>query len=506
MENINNKSNDLMQSDLKEVPKQVKKDDLHAGLFGLKALTAAIMLSTVSYASAGDVCSVQAGTLSTSSALGQNALACGEQNDADGNYGLAIGYANHADKESAVALGRENHAEGITSTAIGSFNFASYVGSVAVGGNNSAMGSGSSAIGGHTDPLATGSVKLGYDENGFVNRFGNIPVQTTSKATDWTQIKASEIISISMHNALTLKEKEAFLNSIRYGGNIALMGRSNAIGTANTAVHFSATAVGAGNMATGDSSTAMGAASWALADHATALGYQNDAFGDDSTALGHANQALTEGSSAVGHNNIASGDHASAFGYNNEALGNNSVAMGYANTAEASNSSVFGVESQATAEGATAIGYQSIADRVNTVSVGQAGLEKQITNVAAATQATDAVNLAQMQAANQQIEKQVHSLESVFSQQRFETDRRFEQVDQRFDRQGAMSAAMMNMAASTSGLAGRNRLGVGAGFQGTEQAVAVGYQRMINNNTSLSLSGAFSDKESSGGAGVGISW
>ncbi|WP_336163455.1 YadA C-terminal domain-containing protein [Acinetobacter ursingii] len=55
-------------------------------------------------------------------------------------------------------------------------------------------------------------------------------------------------------------------------------------------------------------------------------------------------------------------------------------------------------------------------------------------------------------------------------------------------------------------LRGQNRIGVGAGLQGAEQAVAVGYQRMINENTSLSISGALSKEESSGGVGVGFSW
>lgn len=64
----------------------------------------------------------------------------------------------------------------------------------------------------------------------------------------------------------------------------------------------------------------------------------------------------------------------------------------------------------------------------------------------------------------------------------------------------------MNMAVSTSGLQGRNRIGVGAGFQGDEKAIAVGYQRMVNQNTSLSISGAMTEEEKSGGVGVGFSW
>ena len=45
-----------------------------------------------------------------------------------------------------------------------------------------------------------------------------------------------------------------------------------------------------------------------------------------------------------------------------------------------------------------------------------------------------------------------------------------------------------------------------AGFQGGEKAVAIGYQRIVSENVSLSVGGAFTDEDGSGGAGVGFSW
>ena len=87
-----------------------------------------------------------------------------------------------------------------------------------------------------------------------------------------------------------------------------------------------------------------------------------------------------------------------------------------------------------------------------------------------------------------------------------DNESRFREVDERFDRQGAMSAAMLNMATSTSGLQGQNRVGVGVGLQGNEQAVSLGYQRVLNPNASVSLGGAFTKDESSGGVGFGFSW
>jgi autotransporter adhesin len=52
----------------------------------------------------------------------------------------------------------------------------------------------------------------------------------------------------------------------------------------------------------------------------------------------------------------------------------------------------------ASADGSVALGQGSIADRSNTVSVGSAGSERQITNVAAGTADTDAVNVSQLNA------------------------------------------------------------------------------------------------------------
>src|SRR3546814_13574687 len=58
-----------------------------------------------------------------------------------------------------------------------------------------------------------------------------------------------------------------------------------------------------------------------------------------------------------------------------------------------------GYGAYAGAGNSVALGAGSIADRVNSVSVGDVGGERQITNVAAGTEDTDAVNLAQLNGA-----------------------------------------------------------------------------------------------------------
>ena len=90
-----------------------------------------------------------------------------------------------------------------------------------------------------------------------------------------------------------------------------------------------------------------------------------------------------------------------------------------------------------------------------------------------------------------------------------EVDRRLDKMDKRFNRMAAMSSAQTAMAMNTAGLATYNRLGAGVGYAEGESAMAVGYQRVLNDKGSatFSLNGAFTNSgERSMGVGVGIGW
>src|SRR5690606_33127452 len=83
-------------------------------------------------------------------------------------------------------------------------------------------------------------------------------------------------------------------------------------------------------------------------------------------------------------------------------------------------------------------------------------------------------------------------------------DRRVRQQDRRIDRMGAMSTAMLNMAINAAGSqGGRGRIAVGAGFQGGERGLSVGYGKRVG-RASFSLGGAFSGSERSAGVGFGL--
>ncbi|MGE4531966.1 MAG: hypothetical protein AB7C98_11715, partial [Acidithiobacillus sp.] len=116
------------------------------------------------------------------------------------------------------------------------------------------------------------------------------------------------------------------------------------------------------------------------------------AQGDNAEASGNGATAYGAGSRAEGNAAVAVGPDARAYGYSTTAMGDHAQAL-------APNSTAVGQDSEALGSGSTALGYGSIARRPNSVSVGNAaaGLDRQVTNVAAGTEPHDAVNLQQFE-------------------------------------------------------------------------------------------------------------
>ena len=212
-------------------------------------------------------------------------------------------------------------------------------------------------------------------------------------------------------------------------GAIADGRETTAVGNFAQASGWRATAFGAGASA-GFFGTAIGSAAQA-ADVSTAVGQGTIAeiagagfgvqakAGEYGTALGN-NAATGLNGVAVGFNALAGQDAASvsagrfttAIGSEAWATEDGATVVGYNSYAQASNATVLGSNTWTTkdAGNSVALGAGSLADRANTVSVGAAqewvdaagvthsAINRQLTNVAAGTQATDAVNKGQLDA------------------------------------------------------------------------------------------------------------
>lgn len=205
------------------------------------------------------------------------------------------------------------------------------------------------------------------------------------------------------------------------------------------------------------------------------------------------------------------GPGSTALGVNAHADGvEDAVAVGESATVAANYGTAVGQGASTVADNAVALGHGAVADRADTVSVGTVGGERQVVNVADATQDTDAVNKRQLDrgvaSANGYTDARVNALSDSFEVFQGNVDQRLRKQDQRIDRQGAMSAAMMNMAVSAAGIHTPNRVGVGVGFQGGESALSLGYQRAFSDRATITFGGAFSSDDQAVGIGAGFGW
>ena len=170
---------------------------------------------------------------------------------------------------------------------------------------------------------------------------------------------------------------------------------------------YAGTAVGQQAYASGDNATAIGTMTNVDADYnrthddwrkagaqSTAIGAYAGSWGIASTAVGGFSKAEGKLATAVGYNSKANVDYGTALGDYSEVTAGWGVAIGASSVADRES----GVVGAFAPEGADSLTWKA---NGGAVSVGSATLTRQITNVAAGTEATDAVNVAQLKAATE---------------------------------------------------------------------------------------------------------
>jgi autotransporter adhesin len=185
------------------------------------------------------------------------------------------------------------------------------------------------------------------------------------------------------------------------------------------------------------------------------------------------------------------------------ASGMDSAAGGAGATASNTKSTALGNGAQALGENSVALGNSAIADRANAVSVGNAIQQRQVTNVAAGTQATDAVNVAQLNS----------GMQSTLTQANAYTDDRFSGIDRdmrALDRsqRGGVAAAMSMASMPQAYVAGKNMAAVGVASYEGESAISIGGSHVSEDGRFVvKLQGSHNTLGDWGvGAGAGIQW
>lgn len=287
-------------------------------------------------------------------ATGGDSVAIGNGAEAQAANGIAIGYESlSGDSGYGVAVGGNTQATGTHSVALGQTAKALEYEGIAIGHTSLSEGSGAIAIGKSTNAKGAASLAFGNDA------------------------KALEEASI------------AFGQDSKSSGNSSI-----AIGRQANATGKNSIAIGSQAVADKADSVVIGAHTYkgTTGTNVTGVGQQAQVLGDYSTAFGMAAQANKSFTSAIGSSAKATADCANAFGSNSTASAVWSVALGTNSVADRTSGYVGLYAPEDT---------NSLTWRANggAVSVGSNGtLTRQITNVAAGTEDTDAVNVAQLNA------------------------------------------------------------------------------------------------------------
>ena len=331
--------------------------------------------------------------LSNSIALGGNAKSLGAD-------ALALGGAANASKDGAIAIGKEAKANNTNTTAIG-------LGATVTGTNSMAIGTNAVAESNNSLALGTGTEVRGALVNGFsaftnqqnnnvangVVAVGNvgserriINVAGGENDTDATNVKQLKFVNSNLAksiagptytgyeaNGSTYKApdfniKNSTYHTVKEAVEAAQTNFFSAKGTSADANYDN-------TGATGNNATAAGVRASAAGNFATAVGADATAANANSTAIGYKAKSSVDDGVALGANSVAS-VAAGKAGYNVKTA--DSRTNGYSGLTGAALTSTMGA-----------------------VSVGDGGTKtRQITNVAAGTADTDAVNVAQLRNVN----------------------------------------------------------------------------------------------------------
>ena len=297
--------------------------------------------------------------------VGTTALGSNTKTQANTNYQTAIGFGATTGAESALALGYNASATAQNAIALGKSASTAGQDAVALGSSSQAKGDSGLAIGNGAQANSNSVISLGYQANNGASN------NTYGVAIGWAAGMQSN-----------------GLNNVGVGTNA---GRQ-VIGNNNTSLGN-----GAGNIANtkiytsesimlGTGAKVVGSSATKSIDNVIAIGKNASGSASSAIAVG-----INAGSSA--ENGVAIGPNSNTSAYNGIALGSFSEASTVAGV------SGYNVNANRTDKykGLTDIALTS---KLGAVSVGNSTMTRQITGVAAGTNDTDAVNIAQLKSVN----------------------------------------------------------------------------------------------------------
>ncbi|ONY26858.1 hypothetical protein A8F29_26910, partial [Burkholderia cenocepacia] len=319
-------------------------------------------------------------------ATSANSLALGSGARVTGAGSVAIGYNSVANQNNVVSVGDVGRERKIVNVADGDVAFQS---TDAVNGGQlyAALNTLSTSVTSKTQQaIDTFSTEIDKKTKAAIDEVSSRSMQPMDVSDPLVAIEGlqgNNVASLNGADPATATAAAIGSSTAASGANAVAIGLQSGAGSNNSVALGSFAQTGAGQ----DYSVAMGSNVQTNGTQAVAMGANTQANGDYALAIGN------NGAQAVGDSSIAVGN-----GANVRAGATNAMAIGTgANVARnVEGAMALGANSTSGAANSIALGSNSFSNRADTLSVGRAGAERQIVNVAAGTQATDAVNVSQL--------------------------------------------------------------------------------------------------------------
>ncbi|MDO9674929.1 ESPR-type extended signal peptide-containing protein, partial [Glaesserella parasuis] len=385
-------------------------------------------------------------------AVGEGSIAVGPIAYATHAEGIAIGASSKSTADYGIAVGGNANA-GSYAVAFGKSATASQVGASAFGENAKATAERATALGNNAIADTKYGVALGYqskarrdsEQAGWIPDSTNYSINGSTLSATYAAVAVgdgttvtrqitsvaagkedTDAANVAQLKALTLKisgDKNTQGHTTFYNETLSIVGAdgiSTAVEQGNGKTRITVTGSKTyfhtnyddQSQGQGDPTTNFGT----ITDKAGATGTYAITAGVNASATGNYGIAMGYKASATGNHSVAVGEEASTTTDRATALGNNTVvsvgggvALGYGSNAN-TDGGVEGLKqthSVTTEESSDTNGFKSTesvdGNPIGAVSVGNNNIKRQIVNVAAGTQLTDAVNVAQLKSLTMKI-------------------------------------------------------------------------------------------------------
>ncbi|PWC19275.1 cell surface protein, partial [Brenneria roseae subsp. roseae] len=490
-------------------------------------------------------------TLADSSATGTNSVAIGPASTATEEDSIALGNGAAANFANSIALGA-----GSVTVVGAESSYAAYrlstpqssIGEIAIGGADGnrkitgvAAGTNDNdavnvaqliAVGNVVDDHTTSITNLSGRVTNVETIVNNLGTGGSTMYFHTNSTQADSVASGTDSVAVGANAQASGTNAIAMGtgataqseGSIALgagasdnnRGGETYVGKYSNADNTSVGTVSVGNADTGETRTVSNVADGILATDAVNLRqldgavaeskqYTDDSIQSVNASIGQVDNRITNNETNIA--SLQQGTSGMLRVNNTEtqaapaATGANSVAAGAGASAAGNNATAIGNGAVAQNDNSLALGANSLADRDNSVSVGSAGNERQITNVAAGTSDTDAVNLAQLNS----------SVSGIANNSNRYTDQRFNQLKHDLHRQDKILSAGIASAMSMASLPqpytpGANMMALGGASYRGESALSLGISHLSGNGRWVTKAQVNTNTQENVSWGIGVGY